>query len=348
MRRRSVLPVLAVVLFVAFLAAGCRAGGDPGTVKVVRNGGPFDNKKVKEVICPSQGRHYIGLNSTTHPYPASGVQRYYKITTDPGEGADLQGAIKAKSADGFNIHVSGTFEFQTVFDCEKDSAGRAALVAFDRQFGVRKFPDPLGGADKAPWQGERGWGAFLNAQFLPIIQNTFRRAMLQFTCEELVASCSLVASRGQAVKIDKAKAKQTGVNLSAVQDKIAATLAEELDDVFCGNEGPHEKGCGHYFTGVKFLMSQPELDDTIETAINASLAAFAAVSQAQAQVQQATQAAEAAKKLANVYKRSPSLVELEKWRIICGTKPGDNTTGHCSGLTIYAGLSPTPTTNAGK
>ena len=327
-------------------ATGCRAGADGGSVGVVRNGGPFDNKAIKDCLAPAGHRKYIGLNSTVHYYPAQGVQRYFKITSDPNEGADYQAVVTAKSADGFNIHLTGTFYFSTAFGCD---AQRKLTEDFDKQFGVRKFPDPKGGDDKAAWDGDRGWSSFLNAVFLPIIQNELRVSMLKFNCDEVVSSCSLVASRGGladvGARIDKAKAKQSGVNLQKIQAEIENGFTKELRDTL-GKD---------YFVNIKFLMSQPRLDRYIESKINTSLGAFSVVSQARAQVEQAKQQAAAAQNLAKVYKNNPALVELEKWRIICGTSTtttGKGTTannGGCQGVTIITGTnSPTPQLRVGK
>lgn len=324
------------MLLLVMAATGCRAGAGGGEVGVVRNGGPYDNKAIKDCLPPAGRRKWIGFNSSVHKYPAEGVQRFFKITSDPKEGADFQGVVRAKTADGFNVHLSGTFYFETRFACEKGSTGRKLVEDFDKQFGVRKFPDPRTGTNLSPWNGDDGFSAFLNSQMLPIIQNELRVAMLKFSCEEVVSSCALVASRQVLADnsdtpktVDKQKAKQIGVNLQKVQDEIQTGFAAELNKTF-GEQ---------YFKNIKFLMSQPDLDPDIEDAINKSLAAFAVVSQATAQVQQATKQAQAAKQLAQVYRNSPQLAELEKWRIICGTKPGDNTTGGCRDVQIVTGLS---------
>jgi hypothetical protein len=303
----------------ALVAAGCRDGAEGGEVKVVREGGPFDSKAIKDCLPPAGKRKWIGVNSSTHAYPAVGVQRYFKITSDPKEGADYNAVVTAKSADGFNIHLAGTFFFETLFAC--DGEGRALVESFDKQFGVRKFPDPEGGEAKAPWEGDRGWSSFLNAVMLPIIQNELRVAMLKFNCEEIVSSCALVANR-DATGIDKGAAKETGVNLQRIQEEIEQGFGAELERTFDRQ----------YFAKIGFRMSQPDLDPEIEAKINQSLGAFAAVSQARAKVQQAEQQAAAARKLAELYKRNPQLAELEKWRIICGGDSG------CEGVQIITGL----------
>lgn len=320
--RRAFWPTVALAVMSSLLM-GCScnyAGADGGQVGVVRNGGPFDKKNITEVICPAAKSHDIGYRSSVHYYPTAGVQRYFTITTDPKGGADYQGVVKTKTADGFNVHLEGTIYFETNFGCEGEQ--KASTEAFDNQFGVRTFPASHG-EQKAPWDGDAGWSAFLNAIMLPIIQNEFRVAMLTYNCEQLVSSCALVANRN-AEGIDKETAAQTGVNLQAVQDKIQEGLASELQQTLGRS----------YFEKIVFRMSQPELDPEIEAKINESLGAFASVSKAKAEVQRANQQRLAQEKLAQLYTNNPALVELEKWRIICGGAAGQNTAAGCGGAQI--------------
>src|SRR5262245_33081114 len=57
------------------------SGGD---VAVVRNGGWFDNNRIRQVIEPGSGLTWIGFWSSVHKYPAQ--QRYYTMTADPKRG----------------------------------------------------------------------------------------------------------------------------------------------------------------------------------------------------------------------------------------------------------------------
>lgn len=55
-----------------------------GEVAVVRNGGPFDNHRIRQVIDPGSSITYVGMYSSTHKYPAQ--QRFYTITSVPHAG----------------------------------------------------------------------------------------------------------------------------------------------------------------------------------------------------------------------------------------------------------------------
>ena len=114
MRRPSLLPAILagatglVVLVVAL--AGLFAGFDKtsgGEVGVVRNGGWFDNNRIRQVIGPGSGLTWTGFWSTTHKYPAQ--QRFYTMTADPQRGGrpgvDL---VRTPSSDGVELGIEAT------------------------------------------------------------------------------------------------------------------------------------------------------------------------------------------------------------------------------------------------
>src|SRR5690349_11989482 len=59
-----------------------------GEIAVVRNGGPLDNHKIRQVIEPASSLTWVGMWSTSHKYPAQ--QRFYTITSRK-EGGDRSG-----------------------------------------------------------------------------------------------------------------------------------------------------------------------------------------------------------------------------------------------------------------
>jgi hypothetical protein len=77
----SLVVVLAVVLGVlvpgiAFASGFTKADG--GHVVVVRNGGPFDDNSIRQVIQPNSSLTSTGLFSAEHPYPST--QRNFKVS----------------------------------------------------------------------------------------------------------------------------------------------------------------------------------------------------------------------------------------------------------------------------
>jgi hypothetical protein len=65
-------------------------------VIVVRNGGPFDDNSIRQVIQPNSSLTSTGLFSTDHPYPST--QRNFKVSA--AENADSNEVINVPTKDG--------------------------------------------------------------------------------------------------------------------------------------------------------------------------------------------------------------------------------------------------------
>ena len=74
--------VVLIVALVGFLSGFDKTRG--GEVGVVRNGGWFDNNRIRQVIPSGSQLTWTGFWSTTHMYPAQ--QRFYTITSDTARG----------------------------------------------------------------------------------------------------------------------------------------------------------------------------------------------------------------------------------------------------------------------
>lgn len=314
--------LVALIIFGGIAACTGFDRPDAGQIVVVRNGGPFDDRGVREVLAPGAGTSWVGLLSKSHTYPSDAVQRYYTITADKEAAGDRPGVdvVRTQTGDGFLVGLEGTFFFTTAFN--GTDKGVAAVKAFDNQFGVRTFPQPGKSDEKHPWEGDGGWAAFLNSIVRPIIDNELRIALLGYRCEELISSCALVASQG-GVKV-KDTGAENNVNLQQIQEDVEQGVTEELNRAL-GRE---------YFKNVSFRLVRVQLEPRIQEAINDALAAFAQVTQAKAQVEQAEQQRLAAEKLATIYERSPALAQIQMIREAKGL----------SGATIYIGVNPVVTT----
>jgi hypothetical protein len=320
----TVVGILVVIVIVVGGIAACTGFDRPdaGKIGVVRNGGPFDDRSVREVLPPGAGTSWVGMFSKTHFYPSDAVQRYYTITADPGAAGDRPGVdvVKTQTGDGFLVGLEGTFFFTTAFNGSKE--GEETVADFDNQFGVRTFPVPGSDHELHPWEGDKGWGAFLNSAVRPVIDNELRIAILGYRCEELISSCALVASQGTTQIKDNGQLNN--VNLAAIQEKVEQGVTEQLNAAF-----------GHpYFKAISFRLVRVQLEPEIQAAINTALSAFAQVTQAKAQVEQAEQQRIAAEKLASVYEQSPALAEIQMIRE-AKNLPNAN---------IYIGVSPTVVT----
>jgi hypothetical protein len=279
---------------------GCLASGKPGDIGVIRNGGPFDNSNIRGILSPGAGNTNIGWDSNVHFYPDSSIQRYYTISSNPGEG-DRPGVdvVNVPTADGINVGIEGTLYFTTAFDTS--SAGEALVRTFDTQYGLRTYPEQGSTGSTHVWAGDTGWSSFLDAVFRPVIDNELRQAMATVKCEELVASCALVTQQGANATASQQTNGNTNVNIQAVQDAVNKGLQTDIDNTL-----------GHaYFTHIQFRLSRVTLPGQVQTAISTAQAAFAQVAEARAKVQTAQQQADANALLAKQYKQYPVLAQIE-------------------------------------
>ena len=217
--RNIVIVAVAAVALLAltFGATGCMATPEGGEVMIIRNGGPFDDKQIRQVVPNGAGNTWIGFGSQAHPYPASDQQRLYKFDDTPD--ADAK-PVEVPTKDGVRVRLTGTFYINTAFDGTPE--GEKLLRAFDTSFGTRAFTGAEGSA--RPWE-EGGWEIFLNAILQPIIDSNIREVIAEFDCKQLVSSCALV-QRGGAAAVDAEEVAGTDnkSNVTVIQDRINQNL----------------------------------------------------------------------------------------------------------------------------
>jgi len=283
-----------------------RTGG--GEIAVVRNGGPFDNNRIRQIIDPASSLTWIGLASKVHKYPAQ--QRFYTITSDlqRGErtGVDV---VTVPSADGVNMGIEGTLYFTLNLDHE-------ALKQFDNKFGTRKFRG-LDGTTRYAWDGDNGWSGFLDQIIRPVIDNDLRTQVNSFRCAELVSSCALVQNSSnpqQAVAGQPVKAESNNGNIAKVQNAINTSLAQDLQQTLGGD----------FITNIHFNLVRITLPVNVQHAVDEAQAAFAQVTQAQAKVAQARAEAQANKARQDGYTKCPTCADIEKLKALP------------QGITVYA------------
>jgi len=281
---------------------------DGGEVAVVRNGGFFDNTRIRQVIDPGSGRVWVGWWSKVHKYPAQ--QRFYTITSNRGEGDRGGGVdvVTVPSSDGVNMGIEGTLYFTLNLDHE-------ALKKFDDKFGTRKFRAPNGKTYFA-WEGDEGWTAFLNQIVRPVIDNNLRTQINSFRCAELISSCALVQNTGSNPRQQRAnvQAQSNNANIAKVQDAINRQLATDLRNTLGGD----------FLTNIHFNLVKVSLPSKVQEAVDRAQAAFAQVSEAQAKVEQARLEAAANKARQDGYNKCPTCAEIEKLKALP------------QGITVYA------------
>lgn len=270
MKKATIAAVLALSVF----GAGCYDTPDGGEIGVVRNGGPFDDKNIRQVVDQGSGNTWVGWFSETHFYPAADQQRLYKF--DSTEDADA-GPVTVFTRDGVKVTLTGTFYLNTAFDNSK--SGQALLEKFDTAFGTRGF----GPEDLKPWE-EGGWSDFLNAVLQPVIDSNIREVIATFDCEQLVSSCALVQRDGALGASEQATTEKN--NASNVE-QIQTALNENLDqEITAKLKQP-------YFGDIRFSLGSVKPNQTVQAAIDDAQAEFAKVSKAQARVESAKKDREA-------------------------------------------------------
>ncbi|WP_214415334.1 SPFH domain-containing protein [Sphaerisporangium fuscum] len=275
-----------------------------GEVAVIRDGGPLDDNRVRDVIDPGSGLTWTGWWSQVHKYPAQ--QRFYTITADAKRstllGVDV---VTVPSSDGVNMGIEGTLYFSMNLDHQ-------TLKLFDDKFGTRRFR----GQDnemRYAWDGEEGWSGFFGQAIRPVIDNALRSQVGAFRCAELVSSCAFVESGAQQKAIRLAP-QDNNATLTKVQNAINSTLERDVQQMLGAR----------FLVDLKFNLVRVTLPAQVQAAVDRSQAAFAAVAEAQATVASARAQAEANKVRQDGYNKCGTCAEIEKLKALP------------QGITVYA------------
>ncbi|MEU7939681.1 SPFH domain-containing protein [Microbispora bryophytorum] len=304
----AILVILALIVAGAPTLLGAFSGFERtsgGEVAVVRDGGPLDDNKVRQVIDSGSGVTWIGWWSQIHRYPAQ--QRFYTITSDAGHG-ERSGVdvVNVPSGDGVNMGIEGTLYFGLNLDHQ-------TLESFDDKFGTRKFRSTNGGT-YYPWEGDEGWSAFLDQIVRPVIDNDLRTQINNFRCAQLVSSCALVQNNSGGQQTGGVPQQGNNANIAKIQGAVNTSLAEDLKSTLGAD----------YLTGIHFNLSRVTLPSEVQEAVNQAQAAFAKVTEAQAKVAQARAEADANKARQDGYTKCPTCAEIEKLKALP------------QGITVYA------------
>jgi regulator of protease activity HflC (stomatin/prohibitin superfamily) len=268
-----------------------------GEVAVVRNGGPFDNHKVRQVIDPASGLTWTGWWSDVHKYPAQ--QRFYTISANPNEGdARVVDVVHVPTSDGVFVGIEGTLYFTLTLD-------HAALSTFDNKFGTRKFRGLDGGVRHA-YDGDDGWSGFLDQIVRPVIDNDLREQINGFRCSELVSSCALVQNTRASNTVKPGSGGSNNGNIAKVQEAINQSLATDLRGTLGGD----------FFTNIRFNLVRITLPPKVQTAVDDAQAAFAQVTEAQARVESARADAEANRIRQRGYQDCPACARIDELKAI--------------------------------
>lgn len=253
-----VVIIFGIVPGIAWIDGFAKADG--GHVIVVRNGGPFDNNSIRQIIEPNSGLVSTGLYSSQHPYPST--QRNFKVSG--ATNADSNEIINVPTKDGVLVGVEGTFYFDVNYTDQQ------AMRSFDDKYGTRTYPN---GTDQiAAWDGDAGWNSFLSFTLGNLVQNVLRQEIGNVECADLVASCSL-AKNAQAAP-PNVNSNQT---INKVQQAVNDGFTTDINNVLGVPILIHPR----------FVLSKVDLPPNVQGAINQAQAAFAGVTESQAALQRA-------------------------------------------------------------
>lgn len=279
----SVLVVIAAVIFGIVPGFAWITGfesTDGGHVAVVRNGGPFDDTTIQQVLPANSPRTSTGLFSSVHPYPTSG--RFYDVTPG-GDDSPTSVAFRTPTADGVDVGLTARFNFDLDTSDQTGPHGEQSVIrAFDNAYGVRQFDGVKGGQPSRlyPWEGDEGFEAFLSAIAKPVIEATIRQQIGNVPCVQLYASCALVENPNATVDPG---AGTNSATLQKIQDAIDTAFVDNVNNQLGGK----------YFTAVKVSITGVDINSKIRDQITNAQAARAQVAVSLANVQQATADAQA-------------------------------------------------------
>ena len=297
------IALLLVIVGLVALSGFARTG--PNEVGVVYNGGPLDKKTQRQLIAPSSGLTWTGwLSQDPRLYPSEGSPRRYIITSAP-TGGDRVGVdvVRVPTEDGVDVGLEAKISFTTAFTGMPDDK---LMKEFDARFGNRTYPVPTGGTRLHPWDGDEGFGAFLDTEFRPVLDNALRETIGRFRCKDLVSSCALLAQNNLTQLNQQGSGNKTNANLIQVQAAIAKSLNEDLS----GNLG------GQYFKDVQVIVSAVRLPDTVQKAVDDLQAKFAEVNQSRADLQRAKIRKQVNDTLGRSYENCPACAQIDALKSI--------------------------------
>lgn len=312
-----VLIALATLVGLILLIGGCAGaasfkGVEPAEACIVKEGGPFDGRGIKETRQPSESPKFIGPFNKQQCFPAT--ERQIRLT-DKDQGDRDEEAYRTPTIDAVNVHIDGQLRFALNTTPEK-------LEDFYRRYGVRTYDG------KHPYDGDDGWVKFLRAVAIPILQTSIREVVGEYPCIELNNQCQYVQNIEAATKGD---IKEVHQKLEVIGQEIGEQFEKNLKATL-GDD---------YFDRIRFNLVRAGFDPAVQTEITASQAKRAELAKAQLEAQRqqreahgkllvARENAKAIQVKARSYSHNPDQAAIDKLHALCGD------TG-CTNLQVLGG-----------
>jgi regulator of protease activity HflC (stomatin/prohibitin superfamily) len=278
-RRAATIALAVMTVLTIFALSGVRfERQQPGYVGVVRNGGPLDDRGIRQILMPGQRLTWTGLFSQApHEYPSVRALRQIRITsTTPAD------AVSVPTRDGVQVGIEGVTYFRFVGESDP-----GLLTRFDLTVGTRRFGALF------PWQGDDGFEAMADTVIRPVLVNNLRRQVGDYPCADLVASCSLIRP--------SRSGRDPNAAIETIQNHINETLAADI---------AHTLGV-QFFKGFRFRLINITLPKNVQAAVDSAQAEYAGVRGARARARQARYEAKRNDLLGQSYNNSPALSRID-------------------------------------
>jgi regulator of protease activity HflC (stomatin/prohibitin superfamily) len=280
-------------------------GTDAGQICVVREGGPFDGRDIKEVRQPGEGPKPIGAFNKQDCLPIT-----ERDSTDV-----IEGDQTFPTRDSVQVIVDGQALYQLTSDPQK-------AEKFYRGYGRRKW----GGEEIST---DQGWLNFQRQRLAPVILDAQREVIGEYGCNALNNLCQYVQNPEAAVQRTGAQAgADTTQNLTEAQRKLADKIREKLRAAFRDE----------YFENVRYqnlrIRFEPEVQSRITEAqslrtqaANAKLEADRERAKAKGEADRKVEVAEgerrAAFQQARAYRLNPNQAQIDRIKAFCGQEGCD-------------------------
>lgn len=275
-------------------------GTDTGEVCIVREGGIFDGRDIKEVRGPGEGPKPIGAWNHQDCLPITERDSNDVLENDP----------TFPTRDRVQVIADG----QALYTLTSDPA---LVEKFYRKYARKSW----GGKDM--WEDE-GWLNFQRQRLGPILLDTLRQVIGEYDCNSLNNLCAYVQDPEAAVngKI-KDEGENNTQNLNAAAQKITEVFRQKMKDAF-GEE---------YFENVRYQNLRIRFEGPVQERItqaqtlrteaaNAKLEAEKKVAEARGdadrRVEVARGEAEAAEQQERAYRLNPTKRQIDKIIAFCG------------------------------
>jgi hypothetical protein len=276
-------------------------GTDASQICIVREGGPFDGRDIKEVRGPGEGPKPIGAFNHQDCLPLTERDTNEIIEDDP----------TFPTRDSVQVIADG----QALFTLTNDPG---KIKTFYKKYGRKKW----GGEDIS---SDEGWKNFLKQRFAPVLLDAQREVLGNYNCTSLNNLCIYVQNPDAVLTAEgtKQQDQNNSQNLAEASRKLTEVLVTKLRAAFKDD----------YFENVRYqnlrIRFEPEVQGKITEAqslrtqaANAKLEADKKVAEAKGEADRRVEQAEGERRAAfqqqKAYELNPTKRSIDRIKAFCG------------------------------